>query len=677
MRITKISMAGFRGVRGRLDLAVQDGFLVITGRNGSGKSTVCDAIEFALTGRLSRFEARKEKNESIADYLWWRGDGRAGDRFVQVDFITDGGRPITLRRDPSVRAAADLSQYVDDFCTSERPSENWTADLVNTMFVRDETIAALSIDLPESDRFTVVERALGIGSSARYENLLTAAQTALRSRIAASERAHAAKRDTIVSLTADLARATASDVSEERRDAATSLLRDSLRLTIEQASDGSAIEAAFSDFRQRNRAVELLSHEIVDAIANRDDLLRQSQEKVATEARDRAADLDRQIVETRERVKELDAQIAAELVQSDYRNALAQLAVAAERLGLLDEACPLCRTRISSEHLDQEIARLRREAGERSRRHAEAIAARESYAQGLLSQTSKRDQLRQFIDGLAIAVARAEQKIVDLRDRLAILMGGDSFSLEAIRTWLQKQAELTSRLESAIGDLVTARLLDRSELSRAELDAAKREGEAEAQKLENIRRAEESVATLLRAVKQVSKEIVDERLAAAEPLLTELYRRLRPHSDWLDVSFRIRGEIRKFLSFRVGDDINPSFVFSSGQRRAAGLAFLLAVHLARNWCRLRTLVLDDPVQHIDDFRALHLVETLSAIRKTGRQIICSVEDPALADLLVRRLQVAPLAGGSRIELRHDPISGVVVESEAHRVALPQNVVLSA
>jgi len=43
-------------------------------------------------------------------------------------------------------------------------------------------------------------------------------------------------------------------------------------------------------------------------------------------------------------------------------------------------------------------------------------------------------------------------------------------------------------------------------------------------------------------------------------------------------------------------------------------------------------------QHIDDYRALNLVEVLAAVRRQGRQVIVAVEDSALADLLCRRLR---------------------------------------
>jgi chromosome segregation protein len=68
-------------------------------------------------------------------------------------------------------------------------------------------------------------------------------------------------------------------------------------------------------------------------------------------------------------------------------------------------------------------------------------------------------------------------------------------------------------------------------------------------------------------------------------------------------------------------------------------------------------VLDDPVQHIDDFRALQLVEVLSACRKADRQIACAVEDPALVDVLCRRFRSTEESPGARVDLDYDPAKG--------------------
>ena len=59
------------------------------------------------------------------------------------------------------------------------------------------------------------------------------------------------------------------------------------------------------------------------------------------------------------------------------------------------------------------------------------------------------------------------------------------------------------------------------------------------------------------------------------------------------------------------------------------------------------------VQHIDDFRALQLVEVLSALRKIDQQVVCSVEDPELATVLCRRLRSTFDSPGARIELHYD------------------------
>lgn len=77
MKINSLKIEGFRGVKKEVDLWFPLGFIVISGRNGSGKSTICDAIEYALTGSIRTGGGHKEKGESIEDYLWWRGSGRS------------------------------------------------------------------------------------------------------------------------------------------------------------------------------------------------------------------------------------------------------------------------------------------------------------------------------------------------------------------------------------------------------------------------------------------------------------------------------------------------------------------------------------------------------------------------------------------------------------------------
>ena len=177
--------------------------------------------------------------------------------------------------------------------------------------------------------------------------------------------------------------------------------------------------------------------------------------------------------------------------------------------------------------------------------------------------------------------------------------------------------------------------------------------------------------------KSVANQILAEQFDTVMPLLKELYRRLRPHADWTEIELDFGGKVRGSLNFTVGDGHNVQFLFSSGQRRAAGLAFLLAIHLSRRWCRWKSLLLDDPVQHIDDYRALNLVEVLAAIRRSGRQVIIAVEDAALADLLCRRLRSSIGEIGRRFELRASKTGTSEIASTQDIYPMPREVLRRA
>lgn len=56
------------------------------------------------------------------------------------------------------------------------------------------------------------------------------------------------------------------------------------------------------------------------------------------------------------------------------------------------------------------------------------------------------------------------------------------------------------------------------------------------------------------------------------------------------------------------------------------------------------------MQHVDDFRAVNLAELIGQLVADGRQVVCAVEDAALADLLCRRLPVKSPSGATRITL---------------------------
>src|SRR5713101_8731456 len=161
MKVTYIEMSGFRGFRDSTRFEVPSGFAVVTGRNGVGKSTVGDALEFALTGTIRGASEHKEKGETIDDYIWWRGAGPVTDFYVEVGFRRPDGSEIAVRRSPAAFSTKPDTKLNDVFLEAGATLDNPMVRLCRTTIIRDEEITQLSVDLGETERFDFVRAALG------------------------------------------------------------------------------------------------------------------------------------------------------------------------------------------------------------------------------------------------------------------------------------------------------------------------------------------------------------------------------------------------------------------------------------------------------------------------------------------------------------------------------------
>jgi chromosome segregation protein len=292
-------------------------------------------------------------------------------------------------------------------------------------------------------------------------------------------------------------------------------------------------------------------------------------------------------------------------------------------------------------------------ASKRLRESRETVASLERELSGI----------RKTLTSLDEAVERRTREVQQVeRDFEELGLGPIDSMTDATQILFNRQ-EVFSTVEETLFTLENSRSQDRVSNLEARVEQLRSLVESEAARLNEAERSVEIAHQADNAVRQVANELLSEQFDTVLPLLKELYRRLRPHADWSEIEIDIAGKLRASLNFTVGEGYNPQFLFSSGQRRAAGLAFLLAVHLSRPWCALNTLMLDDPIQHIDDYRSLNLVEVLSAIRRGGRQVIIAVEDKALADVLCRRLRSSPEQPGVRLNFATDQSGSAEIQSE--------------
>jgi chromosome segregation protein len=680
VRIAYVEICGFRGFRDRARIEVPHGFLVVTGRNGSGKSTICDAVEFALTGTIGKYATEKGGKESLADYIWWRGESAVREPYVSVGFSDDVGPLIEVSRYREKVTIEKLRQLEDALCEPTSKPPDALQHLCQTSIIRDELIAATSLDLTDPARFEFVRSALGaIGQGdllGKVRKAAAVAQVTLANAEKEAEISGSRMRITLAEL-AD-ARTAASHATDI--ESAVSQLRALL------GEQGNQVEQVLSAARQyvtRRRAAMQRVGALSERIGQLEKLRLQTSgadfeaRRASAIAQHEAAKREHQILA--EQLTQAEARLTRERETHSSAGSISALLEGGERLGLDHGHCPLCQTSRSEEQYSKALDSLRERLKSMSASLAEATARvaelrpKESEARANLqkatAETEDCDRLIKAMETQASealaewqALADDETELPDARTLLSRVAAEREKLVEAERNILVLEASQAIDRVSQLGALVNT--------IRADVDLVGNRVAAAQSAVQALEVAEKSV-------RRVNAEMVDERLASISPLLSELYYRLRPHQNWREIDYAIRGDVRRFLSLRVGDGLNPQFMFSSGQRRAAGLAFLLAVHLSRPWCKWRTVLLDDPVQHIDDFRALQLVEVLSALRKDTRQVICAIEDPALADVLCRRLRSTPESSGARLELEYDPAAGCrVVRQETIR-PFPSTILQSA
>ena len=325
---------------------------------------------------------------------------------------------------------------------------------------------------------------------------------------------------------------------------------------------------------------------------------------------------------------------------------MVQLLSLGREIGLRDGKCPLCSSAQSPEHFHEGLAEV--EAIAKRLDEAAVAAARREQDQALRNKTLAEAQA---------AAATSEQAFLDLLADIE-LFDNDCVALgltpapikDAIEAALEEASREVAGSQTDLRSLEALRL--NSDLYRAERKLNElqiRLGRCQ-ERFGKARKVEAKSHALHDAARRAAAETLDQRLERVLPLMSELYQRLNPHPVWRDMEYSIRGDVKRFLKLKIGDDLNPQFLFSSGQRRATGLAFLLSINIAMAWSKWRSILLDDPVQHIDDFRTIQLAEVMAQLVAADHQIICAVEDAALADLLCRRLPVKKGMDGRRITL---------------------------
>ena len=660
-----IEIEGFRGFadveRFELDASV----VILAGPNGTGKTSFFDAVQWLLVGTLERLEpwrVRRNTEHVVNQYKATVGEPATVTAGLQI-----AGRSVELRRtgryDSSQLEWRDESSvlYEDDaeraLAGALTPVGRMSLQraLLSSGLLQQDVIRDVLEDKP-AERYDQLAAILGLNAIAGFP----AAAKKRADRLAADgERARKAVADVEATARGGRERvATLHARASEAPDVAALRARLLERITAHQEvltlrgepplTSGDAQELRVAAgigadtlgelLREADAALEALASEsapTTDELSQRSDAA-EAAALATTEAREALADAERLYDEEREASSRLGR-------------------LAAEAIPLLGPECPICGQAIDPTHvrahLEQVIAHgasrlpeLQRArdaaAAEVAKRHAEEDQAATTFAD-LTALTERILQARAQRDAWVARVANAATGLAErfeLRQEAA-LKAGDRAALRAACEALAEVSRGAAELVSAVSRVDETAALSAAQARLGDIEAEIEEARGRAAKAS---KSEDEARTLQRAAVRAAASVTEERFAVLGPLIQDVYTRLAPHPTFIDLRFAVdvyreRGIVTPQVLDPEHDlEADPLVVFSSSQANVVALSAFLALGWAAGEDAMPFLLLDDPLQSLDDVNALGFADLCRHMR-TRRQLIVSTHDPRLASLLERKL----------------------------------------
>lgn len=662
--IRGMRVAAFRGFRDVHEFDLSATAVIITGPNGTGKTSFFDALQWALLGTIERLESLRSRRNAEHIVNQYRLGSKA---WVEVDLSLSSGESVTIRRSGDqggntleLRRQGEQPLFGPEAESTLRKillpySDQSLESALTTSGLMQQDVMRRVLEAKPADRYRHMSTVLGLGALEDFEEAArsVAKQASDREKIARSERTTLAEslQEAMIRSEAAKARlATRPQVAAVRGETLKTLRSLPSGLTLREpvlALHGPEdAQFAATEYGRTIEAFESAQFLLDEAshlqaglgerptpeqlAALRDELARAQSAKEAAEAT-------RGIAQT-----QLNAarRVAADMAK------LAALAVP-----LLSDQCPVCGQGIDHDYVEgklrerseetETILQLEREFVERANDFARSAESAAAAAEQLASaeQTAKRWEKVKHAEAVAAdAVKRAlEESAVVQFD------GVDYTQFVAISSAV---LQYFVRARRALHDLldVFERQTGQGETDRA--DAEVRSLEVALEASERRLAAESARARRLQRLAEVTTgarvEVTESRLRSIQPLVANIFQRLDPHPAFKTVDFELSTYYRRGTTSPLVIDhvenvsADPLLIFSTSQANIVALSYFIAMSLSLEQRGLPFLLLDDPVQSMDDVNVLGFADLCRHLR-LQRQLIISTHERRFARLLERKL----------------------------------------
>jgi len=675
MRFQSLELSGFRGFANHQTFDLDADVVVVVGANGNGKTSLFDALLWALSGSVSRL---KGGASSIVSKYSSTGEAR-----VILRLVNSGGlSPITITRSSDGLAPRVSVETPDgivhgpgaedrmiqliwrEAATAEAPGEALTAALTRSVYLQQDRVRDFIDAATDQERFKAVSELVGVGRVTELQLELQRTKQLWTTMTTSKSEETKPLRLRLSQLGVRLNSFKARRVPGEDKPDEESwnrwwakLLAMGVKVSaVPMASleAATAIDIAIRQIDALRRAAERRQQQL-DSLESEIRVVSQRSKPDAAAPRKKVEVLKKQVQEARLKVSGEQTRVAEfRRLQANLKERSEQLqALATLALKHLGNKCPVC-----DQEYDLELTRRRLQSIVMSSSSVRQdsvptdtlpmlLATLASLEKDLSTAELELRTIDQAAKETEVAELTIEQRFEELglqrsstTDRSSYVHRAAAATVKRIEELVlaQQTGERFALLLSQAGEQAVIQELERQiladqlELQRQDNEIAERNATGElAQKV-------------IGALREAASQVVAKQVGEIEPLLREIYSRIDVHPAFRDVRFLqsfLRG--RGQLSTAVNDSLTgieiatPGEVLSSSQMNALAVSVFLSLNLGVSKPPLEAVILDDPLQSLDDINLLGLIDLLRRA-KDQRQLCISTHDADFGELLARKLR---------------------------------------
>lgn len=236
--------------------------------------------------------------------------------------------------------------------------------------------------------------------------------------------------------------------------------------------------------------------------------------------------------------------------------------------------------------------------------------------------------------GLEFLDKNLDQRLVNLQEEIK---------------WLKHKKESLGIIEIKLSEIRKSILHDSN---MVHLKTLKETVDRKSTDLREHQAVSEKLRKMNSAVEQVVNEMNKEILKGNEKFINSIFNRIYPHPYFKNIKFDFETNNQKnnILTIKVlrevGGElkINPAYTFSTAQVNVVAISIFLAIALRQQCTNFKTILLDDPIQSMDDLNIFSFIDILRSFTSEGvfselnKQIMVSTHDEKIFKLMNKKFR---------------------------------------